>query len=238
MVKEKWRLVRDQLKQDIEAGVFQPGAKLPTEPELAAQFGAGRHSVRRAVSELSKEGTLSVEQGRGTFVESAPLLEYEIGARTRLSKNLGAQGVEMSGALLSAQLVKSSERVAQALGMIPGAPVLESRRITYGNAVPIAFGASYHDPEKFPDFAARRDVLGSTTQAYKTYGIHDYLRAETTLHSRLARPEEAKMLKQHVDSPVVVIRALDETLEGAALSYKEVIWSALRVKFSMSTDRK
>ncbi|SMR81305.1 GntR family transcriptional regulator, phosphonate transport system regulatory protein [Aliiroseovarius halocynthiae] len=236
MVREKWRLVKNQLKQDIEAGVFKPGDRLPTEPELAAQFSAGRHSVRRAVLELSKEGSLSVEQGRGTFVEAAPLLEYAIGSRTRLRRNLEAQGVDISGELLSATQVKSSEKVAHALGLVPGALVIESRRITYADGVPIAFGASYHSAERFPDFAARRDVLGSTTQAYETYGIRDYVRAETTLHSRLARPDEAKLLKQHADSPVVVISALDELLDGTPLSYKKVIWSALRVKFSMSKD--
>ncbi|MEE2945739.1 MAG: phosphonate metabolism transcriptional regulator PhnF [Pseudomonadota bacterium] len=236
MVQEKWRLVRDELKQNIEAGIFKPGERLPTEPELAKQFSAGRHSVRRAVSELSKEGALSVEQGRGTFVEAAPLLDYAIGTRTRLSKNLADQGVDISGELLSATQVRASEKVASALGLIPGAPVIESRRITYADGVPIAFGASYHDAKRFADFAARRDVLGSTTQAYKTYGINDYVRAETTLHSRLARPDEAKQLKQHADSPVVVISALDELLDGTPLSYKKVIWSALRVKFSMSKD--
>lgn len=236
MVQEKWRLVRDELKQSIEAGVFKPGERLPTEPELAKQFSAGRHSVRRAVSELSKEGALSVEQGRGTFVEAAPLLDYAIGTRTRLSKNLAAQGVDISGELLSATQVRSTDKVANALGLIPGAPVIESRRITYADGVPIAFGSSYHDAATFPDFAARRDVLGSTTQAYKTYGINDYVRAETTLHSRLARPDEAKLLRQHADSPVVVISALDEMLDGKPLSYKKVIWSALRVKFSMSKD--
>lgn len=236
MVKEKWRLVRDQLKNDIEAGVLKPGDKLPTEPELAAQFAAGRHSVRRAVSELSKEGSLSVIQGRGTFVEAAPLLDYAIGTRTRLSRNLKAQGVDISGELLSAQRIKSSEKIAAALGLVPGALVIESRRITFADQVPIAFGTSYHDAVKFPDFATRRDVLGSTTTAYKTYGIDDYARAETTLYSRLAKPDEAKLLKQHADSPVVVISALDEMLDGTPLSYKKVIWSALRVKFSISKD--
>ncbi|MFY0680351.1 MAG: phosphonate metabolism transcriptional regulator PhnF [Thalassovita sp.] len=236
MVREKWCLVRDQLKHDIETGVFKPGDKLPTEPELVAQFSAGRHSVRRAVSELSKEGTLSVVQGRGTFVEAAPLLEYAIGTRTRLRRNLQEQGVDISGELLSARQIKSTDKIAAALHLVPGTPVIESQRITYADEVPIAFGASYHDASRWPDFAARRDVLGSTTLAYKTYGITDYVRAETTLHSRLARPDEAKILKQHADSPVVVISALDEMLDGTPLSYKKVIWSALRVKFSMSKD--
>jgi len=63
------------------------------------------------------------------------------------------------------------------------------------------------------------------------------LRAETTLHSRLARPEEAKLLRQHPQTPVIVVRAIDQSLDGTALSFSEVIWSALRVKFTMTNER-
>lgn len=233
---EKWRRVKVALEEEIAAGAYGPGDKLPTEPELAAKFSAGRHSVRRAIAELSKEGRLSVEQGRGTFVESGALLEYAIGTRTRLSANLASQGVDISGDLLTAEQVKSSEKVATALGLIAGAPVIVSKRITYADGLPIAFGSSYHDAMRFPDFASRRDVLGSTTETYKTYGISDYVRAETTLHSRLARPDEVKLLKQHPQTPVVVISAHDQTLDGVPLSFKKVIWSAVRVKFSMNKD--
>src|SRR5690606_4890570 len=39
---------------------------------------------RRAVSALAIEGKLRVEQGRGTFVEDAPLIDYHIGRRARI----------------------------------------------------------------------------------------------------------------------------------------------------------
>lgn len=237
MVSEKWRLVRDGIEKEIKGGTLQPGDRLPTEPELAAQYGAGRHSVRRAISELAREGSVSVEQGRGTFVESRPMLEYAIGARTRLHRNLMSQGVDVTGDLLAAGIVPAKGRVARALGLIEGAPVIESRRITFADKLPIAIGTSWRSSERFPDFATRRDVIGSTTETYKSYGIDDYLRAETTLHSRLARPEEAKALRQHPQTPVMVIRAIDQALDGTPLSFSEVIWSAVRVKFTMTNEK-
>lgn len=237
MVREKWRLVRDEIEKDIAEGTLRPGDRLPTEPELVAQYGAGRHSVRRAIAELARVGSLSVEQGRGTFVETGPMLEYAIGTRTRLHRNLNSQGVEVTGDLLGAEIVPASERVARALELTPGAPVLKSRRVTYADKLPINFGTGYRCATRFPDFVARRDVTGSTTATYKSYGIQDYLRAETTLHSRLARPEEAKMLRQHPQTAVIVIRAIDQMLDGTPLSFSEVIWSSLRVKFTMSNDK-
>jgi len=237
MIKEKWRLVRDEIKKEISNGTLRSGDRLPTEPELAAKYGAGRHSVRRAVAELAREGSVSVEQGRGTFVESGPMLEYAIGTRTRLHRNLHSQGIEVSGDLLGAEVVPASERVARALELVPGAPVLISQRITYADALPINVGTCYRCAKRFPDFVARRDVTGSTTETYKSYGIRDYVRAETKLHSRLARANEAKQLRQHPQTPVIVIRAIDQMLDGTPLSFSEVIWSALRVKFTMENEK-
>ncbi|EKE67702.1 MULTISPECIES: phosphonate metabolism transcriptional regulator PhnF [Roseobacteraceae] len=237
MITQKWRRICDAIEQDIANGTLQPGDRLPTEPELAARYEAGRHSVRRAIAELAREGSVSVEQGRGTFVESGPMLEYAIGTRTRLHRNLNSQGVEVTGELLGAEITAASERVARALGLLPGAPVQKSRRITYADTLPINMGTGYRCAKRFPDFVTRRDLIGSVTETYKSYGITDYLRAETTLHSRLARPEEAKLLRQHPQTPVIVVRAIDQSLDGTALSFSEVIWSALRVKFTMTNER-
>ena len=236
MVREKWRLVRDAIAKDIDEGVLQPGDRLPTEPELVDKYQAGRHSVRRAVTELAREGALSVEQGRGTFVEAGPMIEYAIGRRTRLRRNMLPQGIDVHGELLGAGIVPARRRVAEALRLSCGDDVIENRRMTFGNGLPLNFGTAYHDPKRFPDFTARRDVLGSATETYRSYGVEDYLRGETVLHSRLARPDEARKLRQHPQAPVMVVRAIDTLLDGTPINFKEVIWSAVRVKFTMSFE--
>ncbi|WP_236626292.1 phosphonate metabolism transcriptional regulator PhnF [Actibacterium mucosum] len=231
-----WTMIRDLLAQEIADGTLEPGDRLPTEPELVARFGAGRHSVRRAVEALAKEGKLSVEQGRGTFVEEAPSLIYSIGKRTRLRRNLLPQGYDVSSVLLGADRVVAPPPVCKALGLSDGAEVVESRRKTIANGIPIAFGSNFHDAQRFPDIVERRDVLGSMTETYKSYGIDDYVRAETSMHARQARAEEAKQLKQHPDMPVIVVRAVDRQLDGQPLASSQVIWSSARVRFTMSME--
>lgn len=53
----------------IEAGKFPPGSKLPTEMELAAQFGVSRVPIREALSVLRAMGIISSQQGGGSYVE-------------------------------------------------------------------------------------------------------------------------------------------------------------------------
>lgn len=59
-----------RLQEQIAAGIFGIGEKLPPEPELMRIFGVGRSTVREAVRILSDMGLLRVRQGAGTFVVS------------------------------------------------------------------------------------------------------------------------------------------------------------------------
>lgn len=61
--------VFNQLKQQVSSGKLKKGDKLPSEPELMAQFGVGRSSIREAVRMLANTGIVHVRQGLGTFVE-------------------------------------------------------------------------------------------------------------------------------------------------------------------------
>jgi len=236
MLKTHWRSIRDAIEADIKDGTLEPGTKLPTEPELAQLYRAGRHSIRRAIAELARDGQVSVEQGRGTFVQSQPMIDYAIGRRTRLRRNLVGQSVDIGGQGLGAERVPARGRPRKELGLKKSDMLIVSRRITHADGLPIAVGALYHDAARFPDFPERRNVLGSVSEVYRAYGIDDYLRGQTTLLARPARSDEADLLKQHPDLPVMVVRALDTLLDGTPISYSEVIWSAGRVKFTINPD--
>ena len=233
MKRDNWTIIRDTLSDDIRSGRLSAGDQLPTETQLANRFEIGRHSVRRALEALARDGKISIEQGRGTFVAEVPRLTYQIGKRTRLRRNLIPQGVDVTSRLISASRVAATDDVAKALLLNSGAQVTESQRITLANELPVAFGCVYHCAERFPDFAERRDVLGSTTETYRSYGIDDYVRQHTSIFARSAKTEEAKILKQHVDVPVLVVTATDATPDGTPISTSRVIWSAARVNFTM-----
>ena len=79
----RWRRVADLIRAAIGDGAMTD--RLPAEAELAPRFGVNRHTVRRALEELSRDGLVRVEQGRGTFV-AEDVLDYTVGARTRFSE--------------------------------------------------------------------------------------------------------------------------------------------------------
>ncbi len=62
----------DLLRQRIARGTWSSGHRLPSLEELTAEFGLARVTVRQAIDLLAREGLVSRQQGRGTFVTDKP----------------------------------------------------------------------------------------------------------------------------------------------------------------------
>ncbi|GAA3346212.1 FadR/GntR family transcriptional regulator [Amorphoplanes nipponensis] len=57
-----------RLRGQITSGAWPVGSRIPTEPELVAQLGVARNTVREAVRALAHNGLLDIRQGSGTWV--------------------------------------------------------------------------------------------------------------------------------------------------------------------------
>lgn len=67
-----YRQIQDQIRYGIASGLLSPGEQLPTVRALAVELSVNPNTVIKAYSELEREGTLTTEQGSGTFVASEP----------------------------------------------------------------------------------------------------------------------------------------------------------------------
>lgn len=60
--------VADHVAARIAAGELRPGARLPAERDLAAEYGVAYLTVRRAAQVLRDRGLIVTVHGKGTFV--------------------------------------------------------------------------------------------------------------------------------------------------------------------------
>lgn len=60
--------LKAQLAHLIQAGEWSPGRRLPTVRQLAGSLRINRNTASRVFTDLAREGHLSCERGRGTFV--------------------------------------------------------------------------------------------------------------------------------------------------------------------------
>jgi DNA-binding FadR family transcriptional regulator len=63
--KRTFEEISSKVKNLIFDGTLKPGDKLPSEQELAKQFGVGRQSVREALRLLELSGFVSIQKGYG-----------------------------------------------------------------------------------------------------------------------------------------------------------------------------
>ncbi|ODQ95855.1 GntR family transcriptional regulator [Mycolicibacterium holsaticum] len=62
-----YQTLREQLRDEIAAGRYRDGTRLPTESELVVAHGLSRQTVRRAFQDLVAEGVVYRVPGRGTY---------------------------------------------------------------------------------------------------------------------------------------------------------------------------
>ena len=77
-----YQVILDDLKEKIETGYYAPEAQLPTEVELAEQYGVSRITSKRALIELERDGMIYRKRGSGSYVkpreEPEPVRQDEI----------------------------------------------------------------------------------------------------------------------------------------------------------------
>ena len=210
-----WRQIAAALQADIAASTYPPGGRLPTEAELSARFGVNRHTVRRALEELSRDGLVRVEQGRGSFV-AEDVLDYTIEQRTRFSEWIKRHNKEPSGQVLQLREVPADAQTAAALGLRTGAKVVQLERLGLADARPVSL--TRHHFKLRGMLSALRDQP-SITEALKAVGIPDYLRQVTRVSARLPTPIEAELLRMPRNRPVLICENVNVDSAGAVVEF-------------------
>ncbi|MEV6798238.1 GntR family transcriptional regulator [Micromonospora rifamycinica] len=110
----RYRTIADEIRKRIESGAIPPGALLPTESALTAEFRASRGTVRQAIAALRDDRLVITEHGRGTFVTP---LRYEGGSA-------GSAGTETQ------RQVAADPELAALFSVKVGTTLVEQQRVT------------------------------------------------------------------------------------------------------------
>ncbi|MEZ4830581.1 MAG: GntR family transcriptional regulator [Caldilineaceae bacterium] len=116
--------VEETLRALLDTGGYRPGDKLPPEPELAAQIGVSRATLREALRSFEQQGIISRRQGVGTFVNPRPLY-IDSGLETLESIEMLLQSRQLTPILRQRQVrsERALPKAAQRLNLKEGAPL-------------------------------------------------------------------------------------------------------------------
>lgn len=129
--------LKELLREKIALGEWQPGSIIPSERELSGQYGISRMTARQALNELTTEGILFREQGRGTFV-SEPKIEKGLARLTSFSQDMKKRSKQSGGKVLRLEMAQPLTIVQRALRLAPGQEVFLLERLRKADGEPIA----------------------------------------------------------------------------------------------------
>ena len=224
-----WRQIARRLGATIGKHGLQPGDRLPTEAELSAQFGVNRHTVRRAIEQLAREGLVRVEQGRGSFVADE-LLDYKVTGRTRFSEWVRRQNREPGGQVLHVREVAASGLVSAALGLEPGSSVVAMERLGLADGVPISLATHHFPPARLPGILAAMHAHPTVTAALQAVGVPDYTRKATRVSARMPTVVEAGLLQVSRTRPLLVCENTNVDQAGRIVEFGIARYPSSRVQ--------
>lgn len=107
------------IREQISAGRYEPGSRLPTESQLTQLFGVSRTVVREAVASLAADGLVEPRQGAGVFVRETPTTTFgtislDIGNKISHALNVleVRMGIEIESAGLAAVRRNNAQQAA------------------------------------------------------------------------------------------------------------------------------
>lgn len=210
--------IADQLRQNINNGIYKAGDRLPTEEQLSVRFGVNRHTLRRAISLLKSEGLLRVDQGRGTFVANT-LIRYSIGKRVRYNETLKAQGHEASFKLLRSLDIPAESAVAEALEIKVGTSVALMERLGLADEQPISVSTSYFPLSLFPDILIHCQQAPSISKMLHDIYNCDHIRRSTRISARMVKQQDARYLELPLNHPILLAQSVNVDQHGRVIQY-------------------
>lgn len=106
------QIMREQLKRST----WGPNQRIPSENELAQQYGLSRMTVRSVITELVRDGLLYRVQGKGTFV-APEKLDVNAAGFSNFREQVLAKGHNCETTIISCETVKSTSYLRSCLGL-------------------------------------------------------------------------------------------------------------------------
>jgi GntR family histidine utilization transcriptional repressor len=204
--------VKQHLKSELSHGRYPPGALMPSEAELVAQFGVSRMTVNRALRELQTEGLVDRVQGVGTFAAQLHRVASTLTIHD-LHDEIAQRGHVHQTVVQVARREKAPPALAARLGLEAGAPVFHTLLVHHENGVPIQCEDRYVNPSCAPDYLTVD--FTQTTPTHYLLEVAPYWKAQYSIEAALPSAEEARLLGIRRSEPCLVVVRRTERPDAA-----------------------
>ena len=222
------------LRQRIARGQWSAGDRMPSLDALRREFDVARVTVRQAVNLLQREGLVSAEQGRGTFVTGRPARER----RLRLETDLRSLAEVYRDDKPELTLIDEETALQPALDPADGkaAPRYRFlRRVHARDGEPYCVISIYLDERVFR-MAPKRFRSETVIPVLLELPRLRIASAQQTLRISVADVEVARHLGIALNSPVAEVRRVCKTRDDTVIYLGEVTYRGDYIHLQMDLN--
>ena len=229
--------LKEILRGYIENGEWQIGSQIPSEPDLCEVFNISRTVVRQALKELTYEGLLVREKGRGTFVAGPKISERLVQELTGFYQDMAERGHPPVSKVLKQQIIPSSPKVALFLGLQPGTSVIEIERLRFVQNEPIVLVSTYLPYNICPQLLVTDLTRRSLYEYLETECGRFIARGRRTIEAVPANEYEARLLQVQTGAPLILLDSVSYLEDGTPLEYYHALHRGDRSRFDVELVR-
>lgn len=229
-----YRQIAERLREEI--GDLNSGTRIPSEPQLARDWGVSRFTVAKAVEELVDEGLITRRQGSGTFVAEAPL-RRQPGYLLSFTEAVSAAGHVATHRLLAFEPMEWQPGVPYP----QGAPLVLFDRLRFVDGIAMARHRSVLSAELAAAIGLTRNIAGEPTfSLYRFFDEHDLSVEFATeqLYARAAEPVERELLDLDDNAVVVAVNRRSFAADGTLLDAVDATYDARRYSYEAQLVRR
>jgi GntR family transcriptional regulator len=230
--------LRELLRDEIAAGRWEVGERLPSERELCETFNLSRTTVREAIDALVNEGLLRREKGRGTFVAEPKILESLLQTPIGFTDSMLEQGYHVETKVLRMEIVPAPRTVAHELRLRSDEPVTVIDRLRFVLNEPILLVTSYVPQKIYPSLVDEDLAHNSLYHLMQSKCNLRIAHAKRFMESVPANELEAKLLNIEPGSPLMLIESTAYSEEGAPLEYFKARHRGDRTRFLVESFKR
>jgi len=228
--------VANNLRKELRSE-YVVGGQLPSEPELAAQFGVSRGTVRQALTMLEHEGMITRRQGAGTFVHYISRVQTRVEHAYEFSDLLRIAGFEPSIQLISFENFTLAEEMAVQLDVEPGTQALVVRKLFLANSQPAIYCL---------DFIPQNLIIQPYDECELQQPIFDFLKqrcGQSTVQNlaeiipEVATEALAALLNMESRQPLLRIDEVGYNEKGAPVIFTRAYYRDQFIRFSVLRKR-
>lgn len=219
MPRMMYEAIYDDLRQQIASGARPVDERLPSEPELALEYGVSRMTVRHAMDRLVREHLIVRRPGSGTYVAEGRPRYRRVNRLGSLQVEIGQDDTEVDTVVHVHVSVAPPPEIRRVLGLSPRQRAVHLVRVRLVDAAPAAVQESWV-PHRYAPGLARTPLVGGSL--YRTLGevFHiDLDWAEQKVTAVAASGEWADWLKVGEGTPVIAITRWTYTKRQELVEY-------------------